>query len=59
LKTSANWSTGLLNTSGITGINRGDGGQYPGFHFLSGHCFSQLAGNLSESSFTLSILNGH
>lgn len=51
LKRSANWSTGLLNSSGIRGIKREDEGQYHGLHFLSGHCFSHLSENLSYFPF--------
>ena len=39
LKRSANWSTGLLNTSRITGIKRGDEGQCFEPHFLSDTAF--------------------
>lgn len=39
LKRSANWSTGLLNTSRITGIKREDEGQCFEPHFLSDTAF--------------------
>lgn len=44
LKRSANWYTGLLNTSGIIGIKREDEGQYCELRFLSGTAFHIFQG---------------
>lgn len=54
LKRSANRSTGLLNTSGITGIKREEGGQYCEFYSVQALLFTSF-----RESFIPFILNGH